>query len=178
MGKSANPERNIVIAGFMGTGKSSVGRILGKRLGRKVLDTDKMIERSERKRIKQIFKERGEAYFRRLESQVVRRVSGKKTVVIVCGGGTIIHSGNLKQLKRSGTIFCLTASPERIAARLKRSKSRPLLAVAQPLAEIKRLLRLRKPFYKKSDYAIDTDRRTPQQVASRVIHIFQRELKA
>lgn len=148
---------NIVLIGFMGTGKTVLGKILAKSLKMEFIDTDSLIEEKDGKSVARIFCENGERYFRKLERDVIKVVSRKNNAVISTGGGVVLSPGNMKQLRRNGVIICLKSKPEVILKRIKRQKGiRPLLNKPDPLKEIRSLLRERAPYYKQADFVIDT----------------------
>ena len=119
---------NIVLTGFMGTGKSTVGKILAKKLKMGYVNTDEIIEEKEKKKISQIFEEDGEDYFRKKEREVIKDISKDNHQVIDLGGGAIIKEENLKDLRKNGLIICLTASLEEIMKRTE-EEERPLLKI-------------------------------------------------
>ncbi len=151
---------NIILVGFMGTGKTRVARALSERLGMKYVSTDDIIEEREKMSVSDIFSEKGEDYFRKVEKNVVKDVSIMENVVIDAGGGVIIDAENVKNLKEKGIVICLWAEPEVILERTKKYTHRPLLSVSDPLKKIKELLTFRKPFYERSDYHIYTSKMT------------------
>lgn len=166
--------KNIVLIGFMGTGKTAVGRRLAARLGYRYLDTDTILEWQAGCTIAEIFKKQGEAYFRELERSVIQEVARFKRCVISTGGGAVVDPENLALLKKNGLVICLTSSPEKIMERTgRRSGERPLLAGREPLEEIKRLLKLRAPYYEKADWTVDTSDKTVAQVVA----IIEKRLK-
>ena len=167
--------QNIVLVGFMGTGKSAVGRMLAKKLNRPFLDLDREIEKQAGRSIPQIFALEGESGFRKREAEAVARSAGVKGHVIATGGGVMTDEANVQTLKNSGFVICLTASPEVILKRTEASvPSRPLLSGTDPRERIEELLKLRAPFYAKADVTIDTTDRAVQEV---VEEIAQRILK-
>jgi len=160
----------IVLTGFMGTGKTSVGRELSRRLGYEFIDTDDLIEERERMPISLIFKKKGEEYFRKVERETVKEVSKRSDVVIATGGGVIKNPDNVNDLRRDGIIIWLKASPEIIMKRVMlEGGKRPLLEVDEPLKEIKRLLSERLKFYEQADTWIDTDYITPGETAQEIV---------
>jgi len=163
--------KNIVLVGFMGTGKSSVGRVLARHTRRQFVDLDRYIEEKEKRKIRDIFEKDGEERFRALEKDAVRRWSAAENHVITTGGGTVVDPENLAALK-SGILITLLAKPETIYERVKHSKNRPLLKDKKDLlAEIRRLLEARRPFYEKSDFYFDTDGKSASQVARMIEHV-------
>ena len=141
----------------MGTGKSVVGKKLAAKFNRDFVELDDMIEMREKMPIKDIFEKKGEPYFRLVEKEIVKEASLRKNIVISAGGGAIIDEENFKNLKNSGAIICLKASPETILKRTAGLKTRPLLNVHDPKKKIEELLKKREPYYNKADFSIDTD---------------------
>lgn len=161
--------RNIVLTGFMGTGKSSVGRELARRLGMRLVELDAEIEKAEGTAISEIFSRHGETYFRDRETEMARRFAAGKNLVISTGGGIVMREENMNALREGGVIVCLSASPETILERTGTSDERPLLQVDDPAGEISVLLEKRRPFYEKADIMIDTDAFSPAEIAERII---------
>src|SRR3989338_8534962 len=122
--------KNIYLTGFMGTGKSAVGRELAQRLNLELVDIDDLVVRKENRSINDIFSQNGEPYFRKVESQVLQEVSARENQVVSCGGGIVINPDNIVLMKKSGKLVCLSARPEVIFERVKRHTHRPLLQVA------------------------------------------------
>jgi shikimate kinase len=165
--------KNIVLIGFMGTGKTAAARLLSKRLAMRYISTDELIEEKEKQPIVDIFAQKGEAYFRQVEQAVVKEVSLMKNVVIDSGGGVIIKEENIKNLKKNGIIICLAATADVILARTKGVKHRPLLNVGQPKEKIEELLFARAPYYKKADYTVDTSRLSVEEVVRKIEKILK-----
>ncbi|MEE8328458.1 MAG: 3-dehydroquinate synthase [Thermodesulfovibrionia bacterium] len=162
----------IVLTGFMGTGKSSVGKELSRRLGYPFIDTDHHIEEREGMPISLIFKKKGEDYFREVERSVVKQISQMSNVVIATGGGVIKNRENVDDLGRKGIIIWLKADPGIILRRVMlEGGKRPLLDVEEPLNEIKRLLAERQKIYMQSDISIETDYITPGETAQEIIEM-------
>lgn len=165
--------KNIVLVGFMGTGKTSTGKVLAQRLGKAFIDMDSRIEEEQGTTIPEIFETKGEAHFRQLEKELVKRISQRANAVVSTGGGTIKDPENVELLKKSGLIVCLTASPEVILERTERKGERPVLDGADEgdrLAAVKKLLAEREQFYRQADYFIDTGELSPLQAAERIVH--------
>lgn len=148
--------KNIVLVGFMGTGKTTVGKNLAQLAGMKYISTDDIIVEREAMPIADIFSKKGEMYFRCLEKDVIREISNMDNVVIDTGGGVVTNPENVKNLKEKGVLVCLWSSPEDVYARTKKYTNRPLLNVEDPLKKIKELLEKRKPYYEQADYHINT----------------------
>lgn len=165
--------KNIVLVGFMGTGKTAVARALAKKLKLKYVSTDGLIEEREKTPISDIFSGKGEKYFRKVERDVVKDASMMKNVVIDAGGGVVMDSENMENLKKRGTIICLWAEPEVILERTKKYTHRPLLAVENPPGKIKELLAKRKPFYERADYHVHTSRIPVEEVRRKIERIIK-----
>ena len=164
---------NIILVGFMGTGKSVVGKLLAKKLHIDFVELDKMIETREKMPIKDIFEKKGELYFRQVEKEVVKEAGLRKNIVISAGGGSIVDEDNFKNLKNSGTIICLKASPETIIKRTKDLKTRPLLNVPDPKKQIEELLKKREAYYNKADFSVNTDNLTVEQAVEKIAALIQ-----
>lgn len=164
--------QNLALIGFMGTGKSSVGRALAEQLNFRFLDTDEMIESRAGKTISEIFAQNGEPAFRELEKCVVADLQSQQKVVISTGGGLVTNLENLESLKTHSLVVCLWASPEGIWERVRNQSHRPLLQTADPLAKIRDLLGKREAFYKQADVLVNTERRSIKEVVQHVLHQF------
>jgi len=161
--------KNIVLTGFMGTGKTAVGMELERILDMKLIDVDTEIEKSENVTINEIFKQFGEPRFREIETEMIRKLSSHKNAIISTGGGAVLKQENMEILRQNGVIVCLIATPETILNRTSKSNDRPLLKVENPFAKINELLNFRRPFYEKADIMIDTENKTPLQIAGEII---------
>jgi shikimate kinase len=164
---------NIALIGFMGTGKTSVGRLVAEQLRFDYLDTDEMIQSATGKTIAEIFQQDGEAAFRTLEEKIVEELSAKVKTVISTGGGLPTNPNNLAGLKTHALVVCLWASPEKIWERVKNQTHRPLLHHPNPQEKIKGLLAAREPFYKQADVLLNTEVRSLREVAQQVVHQFR-----
>ena len=149
---------NIALIGFMGAGKTAVGRALAQRLKREFVETDAVIEKQAGKSIADIFQQQGEIAFRELEIAMTKEVAGGGNRVIACGGGIDLNKINIDRLKQSSVIVYLTVSPGAVARRTAQDHGvRPLLNVGDRIAEIKALLRFRKPLYENAaDITVNT----------------------
>lgn len=165
--------QNIALIGFMGVGKSTVGRLVAHRLGHEFVDVDEMIEKRARRKITEIFETDGEEAFRKLEREVLNELKSGTKKVISTGGGLVAYGDNLERLKKFAVVVCLWATPEIIWQRVKNQKHRPLLNGEDPKRTIRELLAKRGPFYKQADILINTDRRTTRQVAQQLIHQYE-----
>lgn len=162
--------RNLALVGFMGAGKSTVGRLVARQLGLEFVDTDEAIEARTGRTIASIFADEGEAAFRALEREGVGELAAGTGRVISTGGGLVCQPGNLETLKRSCLVVCLWASPETIWSRVRHQTHRPLLQVEDPLAEIRRLLSIREPWYRQADVLVNSGLRSLREVAAQVSH--------
>jgi shikimate kinase len=163
----------IALIGFMGTGKSAVGRRLAQKLGKGFIETDAEVEKRAGKPVSAIFREQGEAAFRALEKAVVAEVAAHKNIVAACGGGVVLELDNIFRLRPNYVIVCLSASPEEILKRvLADGETRPLLNVADKLGKIRELLAARLPLYTQAaDFTVDTSGLAPDGVADEIIRI-------
>ena len=162
---------NIYLVGFMGTGKTSVGRQLAKQKKWNFVDLDELIELQQQRRIVDIFAQDGEPYFRKVEKKVLKQVSSQKKFVVACGGGVVLDSGNIKLMKKTGILICLCATCEAILKRVSASSSRPILNVAKPRERIELLLKMRAPYYLQADKSIDTSCLSIKQVVGKISKI-------
>lgn len=163
---------NLALIGFMGTGKSSVGRLAADTLHFAFLDTDRVIEARAGKPVTDIFQQDGEPAFREWERRVVEELTRRTRTVIATGGGLPTIEGNLTSLKTHALVVCLWASPELILERTRGHNHRPLLNEPDPLAKIRSLLAQREPYYRQADVLVNTEMRSVREVAQQVIHQF------
>jgi shikimate kinase len=166
---------NIALIGFMGTGKTSVGRLVAEQLHFHYVDTDEMIQAATGKTIADIFSANGEPAFRALEEKTVQELAGKTRTVISAGGGLPVNPENLASLKAHALVVCLWASPAKIWERVRNQTHRPLLHDADPQKKICELLAARAPFYKQADILLNTESRSLREVAQQVVHQFRLE---
>jgi 3-dehydroquinate synthase len=159
---------NIVLTGFMATGKSSVGKVLAARLGREFIDVDVVIEAEAGKRVADIFAEEGEATFRTLEARAIERLQGRRGVVIATGGGAILNPRNLAVLLADGLVVTLTADPETILARVRSAQDRPMLWGYESLERIRRLTAEREAAYRRAGRQVDTTDKSIERVAAEI----------
>jgi len=156
--------KNIILTGFMGVGKTSVGTQLAKDLGYTFVDTDTLIEADQNMTITAIFAKHGEPYFREIEEKIIQEVTQKENQVVSTGGGAVIRDMNRDAFKKAGLVVCLTASPEVIYGRIRHETHRPLLQTPDPTAKIKELLESRARFYAQADVTIDTAEKSVDDV--------------
>lgn len=164
--------RNLALIGFMGTGKSSVGRTVADCLHFTFLDTDHVIEARAGKTIKDIFAQDGEPVFRDWEARIVEELTHRSKTVISTGGGLPSREANLASLKMHALVVCLWASPETIYERVRDHSHRPLLNDVDPLAKIRDLLAVREAFYRQADVLVNTEMRSIREVVMQVLHHF------
>ena len=167
---------NIILVGFMASGKSHVGRVLSERIGMPLVDADTVIVERAGRSIEQIFADEGEEAFRTLERQVIAELCQGNGRIISAGGGAFVDRDNRRVMLQGGTVFCLQAKPETIYNRLKADNDlgqavRPLLAGDDPLARIRELLEQRAEAYGRAHYCIDTDELTPEEVAGQALNL-------
>lgn len=168
-GKSAEREQNVVLVGFMASGKSTIGRKLAKELGYRFVDTDEVIEARAGRPVRQIFEERGEAEFRKLETGVIAELAKDSRLVIASGGGMVLAPRNVELLKGRAFFVYLKTDSSVIYKRVRGSKNRPLLNVPDPLAEIEELMRGREKIYQQvADMTVDTGRATVGEAIKKI----------
>ena len=169
----------------MGTGKTSVGRLLAEKKNRlesrgsasgsrsqwNFIDLDELIEFRERRRIVDIFAKEGEPYFRKVEKKALKEVAGQNKFVVACGGGVVLDKKNIQAMKKSGIMVCLTAAPKEILKRVSANTQRPLLNVKDPARRIEVLLKMRAPYYMQADKTIDTTGFSIKEVVEKISRI-------
>ena len=159
---------NLALIGFMGTGKTSIGRLVAEQLHFHFLDTDDIIQTRTGRTIADIFAKDGEPAFRALEKELVGELATQTNAVIATGGGLPTNTENLNQLKTYALVVCLWASPEKIWERVRNQSHRPLLHDPDPQKKIRELLEVRKPFYQQADVLMNTEKRSAREVAQQV----------
>lgn len=161
---------HIFLIGFMGSGKSTVGKDLSSRMGRLLFDTDDMIEKMAQKPISKIFSEEGEPHFRMLETKVLEELPIEQGLVISCGGGMALKEENVKLMKEKGKIVFLKATPETILDRVKSSDKRPILEGNKNIPFISDLMGKRIPFYSKAaDMEVTVDGKTVLEICDEIL---------
>lgn len=164
-------KRNIAIIGFMGTGKSVVGRLVAERLRMPFVDVDDEIEKKNDLTVEDIFRRDGEEEFRKMEADEIEYIAGLPGRVISCGGGAVLNESAMRRLKERSVMVWLWAGVDTILKRTEHNGARPLLNVEDRKSEIERMLLFRKPFYAgNSDLFIRTDDRSPEEIAERICH--------
>jgi len=161
----------------MGTGKTTVGRQLAQKKKRQFVDLDDLIELREKKAISSIFAQDGEPYFRKVEKKVLQEVAKEKKFVVACGGGVVLDKDNIKVMKKTGLIICLSASPEVILKRTSAYHYRPLLNVGNQKKQIELLLKLRAPYYAEAHKTIDTSKISVKEVVAKILKFISAKVK-
>lgn len=169
--------KNIVLVGFMGTGKTAVGRRLAGRLGMEFIDTDDLVEEVTGMSISQLFKKYGEVRFRSEEELAVARAAAQKGVVIATGGGAVLSEESCRLLKENGVMVWLKADPDEIHARVKRKGDRPLLSLDNSVEHIKELLAERMPYYRQADFTVETSGKELDHIVDEVVALVKDQVK-
>lgn len=169
------PDANLYLVGFMGTGKTTVGRMVAQRLGFTLLDSDQEIERQQGRTIARIFTEDGEPAFRAMEREFIARGHPAARTVVACGGGLVVQPGMLALLKQKGVVVCLHASIGTVLQRISGHLHRPLFNVEDPEARLRELYAQREPVYRQSGTLILTDSRPLADVVNHVFRTYRRE---
>lgn len=168
--------KNIILTGFMGVGKTSVGKQLAQDLGYAFVDTDRLIETDQNMTVTGIFSKFGEPYFREVEAKIIGNVMRGKSQVVSTGGGAVIWDMNREAFKKAGIVICLDARPEVIFERIRHETHRPLLQTADPLSRIRELLESRAKFYTQADITIDTSEKSVdtviREIKERIKHAY------
>jgi shikimate kinase len=167
---------NLVLIGYRGTGKSTVAGLLAARLGMKAVSLDEEIVRQAGCSIPEIVAQHGWPHFRNLEAEVTKRFSAQENLIIDAGGGVVLRDDNVANLRRHGTLFWLRASVPVIVARIEAGTERPALTEGKSFTEeVEEVLRDRTPRYEAAaHHQVDTDRRSPEEVAAEVARLYRR----
>jgi shikimate kinase len=165
--------RNIILTGFMGTGKSTIGRLVAAQLQRDFVDMDTLIEQRQGRPISQIFADEGEPYFRQLEADLCRELAARQGLVIATGGGALVLEQNLAVMERRGLVICLDCEPEALWQRIGHSEDRPMLAERDQdrFARLAALLEQRAPAYGRIEHHLDVTRLSPAEAARQVCEL-------
>jgi shikimate kinase len=159
--------KNIYLVGFMGSGKSTVGKILAEKLNMNFIDIDKLIEEKEGMKIKDIFEQKGESYFRELERKQIEVIVNQEGLVVSTGGGLGANLDNMNLMKKNGDVVWLDVSLNTVLDRLNNDQDRPLLK--QPIEKIKQLFEERKNVYRLANIRINADKKTPSQIVEEIL---------
>lgn len=160
---------NIILVGFMGTGKTTVGKLLAQQLKKRFVDMDAILEDRAGKSISQIFSEDGEPHFRSLERALVQELAAQTGLVVAAGGGIVLNPDNISDFSRTGKVICLLASEQEITRRVSSSNSRPLLENDDKFQRIKSLMEQRQPLYEKITDRVNTTGLTPAEVVEVIL---------
>jgi shikimate kinase len=171
----------VFLTGFMGAGKSTIGPILANTIGWDSCDLDLLIEQKVGKKIRQIFEQDGEEYFRKIESEMLQEISKKSNLVVSLGGGTMVSENNLTIIKKAGIVVYLKASPDSFYKRLRYKRDRPALGVNETedfskerlVSRINQLMAKREKFYEKADIIIDTDNSTVGSTVDEIVKLLK-----
>ena len=169
------PTTNLYLVGFMGTGKSAVGRQIARQVGFRFFDSDREIEQTQGKSVTRIFAEEGEAKFREMEREFIEQGHPADRCIVACGGGLIVPPGRLALLHARGAVICLHASIETILERTLRTKHRPLLQVENPEQRIRELFTAREKLYGQAGTMVLTDRRPLREIIGHVLRVYRLE---
>jgi len=164
--------KNLVLVGFMGSGKSAVGRRIAERLGLTFIDMDAEIERAAGRKIADIFAQEGESYFRFLERREAMKLAQRQDLAIATGGGVVLDPDNLKDFRKTGVVVCLFVDGETAFERTKRATHRPLLKSDDPRRRLEELLAKRQPLYQQIENVVDTRGRSIETIVEDVIRIY------
>ncbi len=167
-------KRNIILTGFMGTGKTVTGRVLAERTGLELVDMDSIIETRQGKTIPEIFAQDGEAAFRAMERALVQELAQRDGLIISTGGGIVLNPDNIADFEKTGLAVCLKASPEEIFRRVEADTTRPLLN-GDKRAQIEAILAERKPLYDAVAHGIATDGLTTEETAGQILALYELE---
>jgi shikimate kinase len=167
--------RNIVLIGFMGTGKTSVGHVLAVRLGLTFVDMDAIIEEREARPITEIFATDGEPYFRTVERALVQELAARDGLVIGTGGGVVLNPDNIGDFSATGLVVCLQATPETILDRVMHDTTRPLLAGDDKMQKILGILEKRQHLYAALPHQVDTNGKTVDEVTEEICALYRED---
>jgi shikimate kinase len=166
-------KRNIALTGFMAVGKSVVGRNLARRLGRRFVDLDKLIEKNEGMKVREIFRRKGESHFRQVEKETLAQVLLQSEQVIATGGGVVMDEENLCLLREKSFLVWLTAAPEIVHRRAGNGRQRPLLAGGDRAQRIRQLMAQREKHYAQAHVSVDTTDLTVDQVSEKIVGLLE-----
>jgi len=169
---------NIILTGFMGSGKTTIGSFLADKMGWNFIDIDSLIEIEIKSSIRDYFKAHGEASFRNIETQLLEKVLAGRNQVISTGGGIVLADKNRILMEKQGLVIWLKASPEMIYQRIKDNLSRPVLGDDPTLEKIREILEFRTPFYAKADISIETDDLSIDALSSQIIIAYSKFIES
>jgi len=166
-------KKSLVLTGMMGVGKSTIGRLLAKRLKIKFIDVDKIIERNERKSIKKIFEDNGEKYFRKIEEKITFKIIKKKNAVIALGGGAFINNAIREKVLKTCISIWLKVSLEKLIVRYKRNNRRPLLDKRKLDINVKKIYQTRKNIYRLANFKVNCDNINKTQIVDKILVFYE-----
>ena len=166
-------KKNLVLTGMMGVGKSTIGKMLAKKLKLKFVDIDKIIEKKEKKTINEIFKDKGEEYFRKIEEKITLEELNKESLVIALGGGAFINNSVRKFAKSSSISFWLDVDLKTLIGRLKNTRKRPLLNLRSLEESINKIYLKRKKIYNESNYTIKCNSIEVGEIVNKIINLYE-----
>jgi len=169
--------KNIILTGFMGTGKSTIGRLVAAKLNREFVDMDALIEEREGRPISRIFAESGEPYFRHLEAELCAELATQAGLVIATGGGALVSEANLRVMEATGLVICLECDPELLWQRIGQGEDRPMLAGRDEgrFARLAALLEQRQPAYARIREHLDVTHLSPEEASRQICRRLERE---
>ena len=166
---------NVFLIGFMGSGKSTVASCLAKNYGMEMIDMDQLIVEREEMSIPDIFTQKGELYFRDVETNLLIQIQGEHNKVVSCGGGAVLRDENVQAMKKSGQVVLLNAQPETILERVKDDDNRPLLRGNKNVEAIRDMMKTRCPKYEgAADFVVDTDGKSTDIICKEIIEKIKR----
>ena len=166
-------KKSLVLTGMMGVGKSTIGRLIAKRLKVKFIDVDKVIERRERKSIKRIFDDNGETYFRKLEEKITLKILKNRIAIIALGGGAFMNNNIREKVLTSCTSIWLKVNLDKLIKRYKKNDRRPLLARKKLDSEVKKIYRSRKKTYSLADFKINCDSMDKSEIVQKILNSYE-----
>ncbi len=166
-------KKSLVLTGMMGVGKSTIGRLIAKRLKVKFIDVDKVIERRERKSIKRIFDDNGETYFRKLEEKITLKILKNRKAIIALGGGAFMNNNIREKVLTSCTSIWLKVNLDKLIKRYKKNDRRPLLARKKLDSEVKKIYRSRKKTYSLADFKINCDSMDKSEIVQKILNSYE-----
>ena len=166
-------KKSLVLTGMMGVGKSTIGRLIAKRLKVKFIDIDKVIERRERKSIKRIFDDNGETYFRKLEEKITLKILKNREAIIALGGGAFMNNNIREKVLTSCTSIWLKVNLDKLIKRYKKNDRRPLLARKKLDSEVKKIYRSRKKTYSLADFKINCDSMDKSEIVQKILNSYE-----
>ena len=164
-------KRHVYLTGLMGSGKTTIGKLVAQRLGRPFIDLDKEIEKRENRSINDIFDQNGEEYFRKVEAEILDSLDPDRYMVVATGGGIVLEEENRKNMKEKGYIIYLNVPIEKLANRLNDDYERPLLKNNEKEIKLLELNKERQPLYRDGAYELDTGNLTPLQAAKEIVEV-------